>query len=127
MRFGMIAAHALRAGCGLLYTVLVTTSFALAKNEGTNDIPRGQLVRPGPALKPDEAIARMKVPEGFKVECVASEPEVVNPTSFTFDDRGRIWVTESVEYPRRGRQGEGPRQNPGVNQERRALRQGHAL
>src|SRR6185437_12264313 len=42
----------------------------------------------------------MKLPPGFKVSLVACEPDVVNPTAFTFDDRGRIWVTESVEYPR---------------------------
>ena len=64
-------------------------------------IPRRQTAPPGPALSPAEAIAKMAVPPGFKVECVASEPLVVNPTSFTWDDRGRIWVTESLEYPRR--------------------------
>src|SRR5262245_66208019 len=43
----------------------------------------------------------MKVPEGFKVELVASEPDLVNPVAMTFDEKGRIWVTESLEYPRR--------------------------
>ncbi|MFO0907758.1 MAG: PVC-type heme-binding CxxCH protein [Isosphaeraceae bacterium] len=43
----------------------------------------------------------MKVPPGFKVEVVASEPDLVNPVAMTFDERGRIWVTESLEYPRR--------------------------
>jgi putative heme-binding domain-containing protein len=43
----------------------------------------------------------MTVPAGFAVELVASEPEIVNPIAMTFDDRGRIWVTESVEYPRK--------------------------
>ncbi|MDB5290396.1 MAG: putative rane-bound dehydrogenase, partial [Phycisphaerales bacterium] len=62
--------------------------------------PHGQTKAPGPALTPDEAIAKMQLPPGFKVECVAHEPDLINPTSFTFDDRGRIWVTESVEYPR---------------------------
>ena len=52
------------------------------------------------AMPPDEAAATMKLPPGFKAELVASEPDLVNPTAFTFDDRGRIWVTESVEYPR---------------------------
>jgi putative membrane-bound dehydrogenase-like protein len=43
----------------------------------------------------------MTVPAGFRVELVASEPELVNPVAMTFDARGRIWVTESLEYPRR--------------------------
>jgi putative heme-binding domain-containing protein len=42
----------------------------------------------------------MTVPPGFRVEVVASEPDLVNPVAMTFDEKGRIWVTESVEYPR---------------------------
>lgn len=64
-------------------------------------IPRNQDVPPGPALSPAEAMAKMKVPEGFQVELVASEPDLVNPVSMCFDEKGRIWVTESLEYPRR--------------------------
>jgi putative membrane-bound dehydrogenase-like protein len=64
-------------------------------------IPRRQDVMPGPALSPTEAIKKMVVPEGFKVELVAAEPDVVNPVAMTFDERGRVWITESFEYPRR--------------------------
>ncbi|MBX3412197.1 MAG: c-type cytochrome [Pirellulales bacterium] len=42
----------------------------------------------------------MTVPQGFAVEIVAAEPDLVNPVAMTFDERGRIWVTESLEYPR---------------------------
>lgn len=63
-------------------------------------VPHGQDRPPGPALSPEEAIARMEVPEGFHVELVAAEPQIVNPVAMTFDERGRIWVTESLEYPR---------------------------
>src|SRR4029450_6289012 len=56
---------------------------------------------PGPPLSPAEAMAKMKVPEGFQVELVASEPDLVNPVAFTFDEKGRIWVAESLEYPRK--------------------------
>jgi len=64
-------------------------------------IPHGQSMPPGPALSPQEAIAKMTVPEGFSVELVASEPDLVNPVAMTFDERGRVWITESFEYPRR--------------------------
>ncbi|HVX14560.1 MAG TPA: PVC-type heme-binding CxxCH protein [Pirellulales bacterium] len=64
-------------------------------------IPHGQQKPPGPPLAPAEAIAKMTVPEGFSVELVASEPDIVNPVAMTFDERGRIWITESLEYPRR--------------------------
>jgi putative membrane-bound dehydrogenase-like protein len=63
-------------------------------------LPYHQQKEPGPALSPQEAMAKMQLPPGFKVTLVASEPDIVNPTAFTFDDQGRIWITESVEYPR---------------------------
>ncbi|WP_422931630.1 PVC-type heme-binding CxxCH protein [Singulisphaera sp. PoT] len=63
-------------------------------------IPHGQTEPPGDPLSPAEALKKMKVPDGFKVELVASEPDLVNPVAMTFDERGRIWVTESLEYPR---------------------------
>jgi putative membrane-bound dehydrogenase-like protein len=64
-------------------------------------IPHAQDKPPGPALSPAEAIAKMTVPEGFTVELVASEPDIVNPVAMTIDERGRFWITESIEYPRR--------------------------
>ncbi|MEI8071100.1 MAG: PVC-type heme-binding CxxCH protein [Planctomycetota bacterium] len=62
--------------------------------------PHNQDKPPGPALSPQEALQKMKVPEGFTVEVVASEPDIVNPIGMTFDERGRVWITESLEYPR---------------------------
>ncbi len=64
-------------------------------------IPRRQDKLPGPALKPAEAIKQMTVPPGFSVELVASEPDIVNPVGMAIDERGRFWITESFEYPRR--------------------------
>src|SRR5262245_55321037 len=69
--------------------------------KGKERPPHGQDKMPGPALSPAEAIKRMKVPEGFTVELVAAEPDIVNPIGMTFDEKGRVWVTESFEYPRR--------------------------
>lgn len=78
---------------------IATVSPALAQEKRL--IPHAQDKPPGPALSPTEAIAKMTVPEGFKVELVASEPDLVNPIGMTFDEKGRVWVTESLEYPRR--------------------------
>src|SRR5436305_417620 len=74
------------------------TSPAQQKSE---PIPYGQDKMPGPALSPAEALKKMVVPEGFRVELVAAEPDIVNPVAMTFDERGRIWITESIEYPKR--------------------------
>ncbi len=83
-------------------TVLVVpaSSAYLATQDGKVVIPRKQSKPPGPPLSPADALAKMQVPEGFHVELVASEPDLLNPVAMAFDDRGRIWVTESFEYPR---------------------------
>lgn len=64
-------------------------------------IPRRQDAPPGPPLTPQQALEKMEVPAGFSVQLVAAEPQVVNPVAMCFDNQGRIWVTESFEYPRR--------------------------
>jgi putative membrane-bound dehydrogenase-like protein len=48
---------------------------------------------------PDEAVRRMVVPAGFHVEVVACEPMVRQPISASFDERGRLWVLEYLQYP----------------------------
>jgi putative membrane-bound dehydrogenase-like protein len=47
----------------------------------------------------EDALKRFKVPEGFQVQCVASEPDVRKPVTITFDDRGRMWVIQYLQYP----------------------------
>ncbi len=78
--------------------VLALTLPALGQNEV---IPHAQDRPPGPPKSPAEAVAAMTVPEGFAVEVVASEPDLVNPVAMTIDEKGRFWITESLEYPRR--------------------------
>ena len=41
----------------------------------------------------------MKVAEGFTAKLVASEPEIRQPISISFDDRGRMWVIQYLQYP----------------------------
>ncbi|MFT5522074.1 MAG: putative membrane-bound dehydrogenase-like protein [Pirellulaceae bacterium] len=53
-------------------------------------------------LTPQEAAEKMTYPEGFDVRDYASEPAVVQPFAFTFDDRGRVWVLENLNYESRG-------------------------
>lgn len=81
--------------------VLGLWSISAPVTSGADFIPRKQTKPPTPALSPAEAIKKMTVPSGFTVELVAAEPDVMNPVAMTFDERGRIWITESFEYPRR--------------------------
>jgi putative membrane-bound dehydrogenase-like protein len=51
------------------------------------------------ALSPAEAQRRFKLAEGFSVELFAAEPDVRQPVAMTFDDRGRVWVVQYLQYP----------------------------
>ncbi|MFO0959844.1 MAG: PVC-type heme-binding CxxCH protein [Isosphaeraceae bacterium] len=81
--------------------LLAAPAVAGAIQDEPRAIPHNQSEPPGPALSPEEAVRKMTVPEGFTVEVVAAEPDIVNPVAMTFDQKGRIWITESLEYPRR--------------------------
>src|SRR5207237_6604098 len=51
-------------------------------------------------LSPQESIRRMIVPEGFRVELFAAEPDLQGkPICMNWDERGRLWVCETVDYP----------------------------
>jgi putative heme-binding domain-containing protein len=65
--------------------------------------------KPGPGsngehvfLGGEEAIGKMEIGKGFKVNLVASEemfPELINPVQMAFDTKGRLWVAAWPNYP----------------------------
>lgn len=69
-----------------------------------NTKPSGQ-----PYLKPEESVRRMKPAPGFEVKLFAAEPDVINPIAMTVDEKGRVWVIECFEYPKRTAKGKMPR------------------
>ncbi len=56
-------------------------------------LPQGKGV-----LSPEEQIKAFTLPEGLEAACWAQEPGFSNPTAMDIDERGRVWVTESVNY-----------------------------
>jgi putative heme-binding domain-containing protein len=52
-----------------------------------------------PALTPAESRKTFQVAQGLEFTLVASEPKVQQPLSITFDDRGRLWVLQYLQYP----------------------------
>ena len=53
----------------------------------------------GQGYTPQEAAKRMVVPAGLHVELIASEPLVRQPVAIDFDNRGRLWVIQYLQYP----------------------------
>src|SRR5262245_59155658 len=41
----------------------------------------------------------LHVPPGFEIQLVAADPDIQKPLNLAFDDRGRLWVTDTLEYP----------------------------
>ena len=48
---------------------------------------------------PTEAARRMSVADGLEVRLVAAEPLIRQPVAIEFDDRGRLWVIQYMQYP----------------------------
>ena len=49
--------------------------------------------------RPDEALRAFKTIGGLTMELVASEPVIRQPIDLHFDDRGRLWVVQYLQYP----------------------------
>ena len=57
----------------------------------------GQIPEPTDAPKPlatEESVKRVKLPPGFRLELVAAEPPVREPTGVCWDEKGRLFVCE---------------------------------
>ncbi|MGV3659745.1 MAG: PVC-type heme-binding CxxCH protein [Prosthecobacter sp.] len=67
------------------------TKNAVAVDPG-KDLPRY------PAVEPKDAIATWQVKKGFKLELAANEPQVRSPIAVCFDERGRMFVCEMIDY-----------------------------
>jgi hypothetical protein len=51
------------------------------------------------ALDPEESYQLMQVRPGFRVEAWAAEPLIRRLIDFTWDERGRMWAVETMDYP----------------------------
>src|SRR5881397_2309760 len=61
--------------------------------------PFAEFVRSTGPRTPQEEAKGFHVPPGFEVQLVAAEPEIGKPMNMAFDEKGRLWVTQSREYP----------------------------
>lgn len=50
-------------------------------------------------LAPEESKKLIQKPVGFSIELFAAEPDIQNPIAMAWDERGRLWIVESVDYP----------------------------
>jgi putative heme-binding domain-containing protein len=67
------------------------------------------LVAPSEALAPADEQKLFHLPPGFEIQLVAAEPAIHKPMNITFDSQGRLWVTDTLEYPFPAKEGTVPR------------------
>ncbi|MCH2132741.1 MAG: plastocyanin/azurin family copper-binding protein [Phycisphaerales bacterium] len=79
----------------VLFTMLLTAGALAQEAEPTRPEDR-------PVPSPEAALETFILPEGYAVNCFASEedfPELANPIAMTFDAGGRLWVAVTPTYP----------------------------
>ncbi len=80
------------AALGMITTVTTAADFPPLRNTQPELIP---------FLTPQQALAKLRLPEGFKATLFAAEPDVQQPIALAFDPRGRLWVAENYTYAER--------------------------
>ncbi|MBP7951004.1 MAG: hypothetical protein KA004_15235 [Verrucomicrobiales bacterium] len=61
--------------------------------------PFAELVRPTDPFPAEEEAKKFHLPPGFSIQLIASEPVINKPMNLALDDKGRLWVSSSAEYP----------------------------
>ena len=93
----LLAAPALAAPDGLTTRNPNATGPAAPTRAGAALDPAKELPR-YPAVAPQDALATWKVKPGFKVEFVTHEPQIRDPIALSFDENGRMFVCEMIDY-----------------------------
>lgn len=76
----------LHAVARALTVLLAQIAAATAQIPAPTDAPR--------PLPPAESLTHFKVPDGFRLELIAAEPVITEPSGVCWDERGRLFVTE---------------------------------
>ncbi len=76
--------------CIVTLTALLVATTARAQIPEPDDAP--------PPRTPEESAAAFQLPDGFRMEVVASEPLISSPSGICFDERGRLFVSELHGY-----------------------------
>ncbi len=69
----------------------------------------GQGVRETEAKSPEVEKEGFHLPDGFEAQLFASEPQIAKPLNMAWDTRGRLWITNTIEYPYPAKPGTEPR------------------
>jgi len=60
---------------------------------------RGALNDGSKPSTPEASLKKLKLAQGLKMQVAAHEPAIAQPLNMYFDERGRMWVTQYLQYP----------------------------
>ncbi len=78
------------------YVDAVIPFYPPSRQAGVPPEPVKKLQKPLPA---EESLKHFITPVGFAVELYAADPEIGKPLAMNWDERGRLWLCETLDYP----------------------------
>jgi putative membrane-bound dehydrogenase-like protein len=99
-----VVRHQLLVYTGTLNDVEITNAWAQFSGNTSTSVLWSIAQKEGreaALLTPEQAVAQMTLKEGYAVNAWAAEPMVAQPMAFCWDDRGRLWVAENLDYESR--------------------------
>src|SRR3989449_8451731 len=82
--------RAILKSTALAWPMLFATNLALGQIPKPTDAPK--------LMTPEQSAAAFRLPDGFRMEVVASEPLIASPSAVCWDERGRMFVSELHGY-----------------------------
>ncbi|MCA9181987.1 MAG: hypothetical protein KDA51_11060, partial [Planctomycetales bacterium] len=80
--------------CALLLVINMPVGFSQ-----TNESSQATAADEPQPLSPSDSLASIHVRDGFEVQLVASEPQVIDPVAIDWGPDGKLWVVEMADYP----------------------------
>jgi len=77
-------------------SVSYAEGFNVPNYEQRNPAPKYQL-----PLTVEESMKFIQLGAEFKIDLFAAEPDIIKPIALAFDERGRMWIAETLDYPNR--------------------------
>ena len=84
-----------KAGGRIGVLFIVFFCFSLFLHSACKNEPKGEQ----PAYPPAKSLAAIEMSEEFRAELFLHEPQVQSPVEMVFDENGRIYVAEMLDYP----------------------------
>ncbi len=102
-RLLVITLASLGALLGAADGIKTTTTYekAYGGSKGAPKVDAAKELPRYPAVEAKDALTTWKVKPGFRLQLAAHEPQVRDPIAICFDERGRMFVCEMIDYSER--------------------------